>query len=119
MPWKLDSVARSRRDFLKTAGLFGGMAAAGWPAVGHGQGLKTITASHSVSTVVYGQHLVAAQKNSCLAFMSPVHTIGDQIGETMQKLGLLTFKPQFCILVPIALIAAGRLPVWPTMSALA
>ena len=62
MPRKLDSAARSRRDFLKTAGLFGGMAAAGWPAKGHGQGLKTITASHSVSTVVYGQHLVAAQK---------------------------------------------------------
>jgi len=54
--------APSRRDFLKTAGLLGGMAAAGWPAPGQGQGLKTITASHSVSTVVYGQHLVAAQK---------------------------------------------------------
>ena len=54
--------APSRRDFLKTAGLLGGMAAAGWPAPGQGQGLKTITASHSVSTVVYAQHLVAAQK---------------------------------------------------------
>src|SRR5438128_876886 len=54
--------APSRRDFLKTAGLLSGMAAAGWPAPGPGQGLKTITASHSVSTVVYGQHLVAAQK---------------------------------------------------------
>ncbi len=62
MPRQLDSAARSRRDFLKTAGLFGGMAAAGWPALGHGQGLKAITASHSVSTVVYGQHLVAAQE---------------------------------------------------------
>jgi len=62
MPRKLDSAARSRRDFLKTAGLFGGMAAVGWPAKGYGQGLKTITVSHSVSTVVYGQHLVAAQK---------------------------------------------------------
>src|ERR1700687_2220825 len=56
------TVAASRRDFLKTAGLLGGMAAAGWPASGRGQGLKTITASHSVSTFVYGQHLVAAQK---------------------------------------------------------
>jgi NitT/TauT family transport system substrate-binding protein len=56
------TVAASRRDFLKTAGLLGGMAAAGWPASGRGQGLKTITASHSVSTIVYGQHLVAAQK---------------------------------------------------------
>jgi NitT/TauT family transport system substrate-binding protein len=54
--------APSRRDFLKAAGLLGGMAAAGWPAPGQGQGLKTITASHSVSTVVYAQHLVAAQK---------------------------------------------------------
>ncbi|MDO8477964.1 MAG: ABC transporter substrate-binding protein [Candidatus Rokubacteria bacterium] len=62
MARKLDTAAPSRRDFLKTAGLFGGMAAAGWPALGHGQGLKTITASHSVSTFVYGQHLVAAQK---------------------------------------------------------
>ncbi len=52
----------TRRDFIKTAGVFGGMAAAGWPAPSLGQGLKTITASHSVSTFVYGQHLVAAQK---------------------------------------------------------
>src|SRR4029453_6338102 len=36
---------------------------AGLPGAARGQGmLKTITASHSVSTVVYGQHLVAAQK---------------------------------------------------------
>ena len=62
MARKLETAAPSRRDFLKTAGLFGGIAAAGWPAKGHAQGLKTITASHSVSTVVYGQHLVAAQK---------------------------------------------------------
>src|SRR6266540_3478338 len=52
----------SRREFIKTAGLFGGMAAAGWPTLARSQGLKAITASHSVSTVVYGQHLVAAQK---------------------------------------------------------
>lgn len=62
MARKLDTAAPSRRDFLKTTGLFGGMAAAGRPALGYGQGLKTITASHSVSTIVYGQHLVAAQK---------------------------------------------------------
>ena len=62
MATKVDSAARSRRDFLKTAGLFGGIAAVAWPTQGHGQGLKAITASHSVSTVVYGQHLVAAQK---------------------------------------------------------
>jgi len=52
MARKLDTAAPSRRDFLKTAGLFGGMAAAGWPALGHGQRLETITASHSVSTIV-------------------------------------------------------------------
>src|SRR6266542_162465 len=62
MARKLQSAPQSRRDFLKGAGLFGGMAAAGWPGLGHGQGLKTPTASYSVSTVVYGQHLVAAQK---------------------------------------------------------
>src|SRR6266511_4761375 len=62
MARKLVAASPSRRDFLKTAGLLGGMAAAGWPAPGHAQGLRTITASHSVSTVVYGQHLVAAQK---------------------------------------------------------
>src|SRR6266542_4063655 len=52
----------SRREFIKTAGLFGGMAAAGWPTLARSKGLKAITASHSVSTFVYGQHLVAAQK---------------------------------------------------------
>jgi len=41
MARELDTAAPSRRNFLKTAGLFGGMAAAGWPALGHGQGLKT------------------------------------------------------------------------------
>ena len=62
MAQKPTTTAPSRRDFIKTAGVFGGMAAAGWPAPSPGQGLKTITASHSVSTFVYGQHLVAAQK---------------------------------------------------------
>ena len=53
----------TRRGFLKAAGLAGGMALV--PARrgrADAQELKAITASHSVSTVVYGQHLVAAQK---------------------------------------------------------
>src|SRR5215510_282190 len=53
----------TRRDFIKTAGLLlGGGGAAGWPTRGHAQALKPISASHSVSTFVYAQHLVAAQK---------------------------------------------------------
>ena len=52
----------TRREFLERAGLAGVVIGAGWPGIGRGQGLKTITASHSVSTFVYGQHLVAAQK---------------------------------------------------------
>ena len=55
----------TRRDFVSAvgAGLAGGAALAGRPRAGGAQGaLKTFTASHSVSTVVYGQHLVAAQK---------------------------------------------------------
>jgi NitT/TauT family transport system substrate-binding protein len=52
----------TRRDFLATTGLGGGVLLAGFPARGRAQGLKTITVSHSVSTFVYGQHLVAAQK---------------------------------------------------------
>src|SRR5512144_750860 len=53
----------TRRDFLKITGLAGGAAAATpWVRTAGAQGLKTITASHSVSTFVYGQHLVAAQK---------------------------------------------------------
>jgi sulfonate transport system substrate-binding protein len=53
----------TRRDFLETAGLAGGALLAGLPRPGSAQGtLKPITVSHSVSTFVYGQHLVAAQK---------------------------------------------------------
>src|SRR5882724_12217469 len=52
----------TRRNFIKTAGLFGGAAAAGLPPRGWAQAPKPISASHSVSTFVYGQHLVAAQK---------------------------------------------------------
>ena len=53
----------TRRGFLWTAGLTGGVAAAaGLPRWAGAQALRSITASHSVSTFVYGQHLVAAQK---------------------------------------------------------
>jgi NitT/TauT family transport system substrate-binding protein len=54
----------TRRDFLKLTGLTGGVTAVAmpWARVAPAQGLKAITASHSVSTFVYGQHLVAAQK---------------------------------------------------------
>jgi NitT/TauT family transport system substrate-binding protein len=55
----------TRRDFMRLAGLGGGAAvltAAPWVRRVRAQTLKTITASHSVSTFVYGQHLVAAQK---------------------------------------------------------
>ena len=48
---------------LAGAGLAGGAVLAGSPRSTHAQGtLKSITASHSVSTIVYGQHLVAVQK---------------------------------------------------------
>jgi NitT/TauT family transport system substrate-binding protein len=53
----------TRREFLKvtavSAGLAVGAARSGPVSA---QGLKSISASHSVSTFVYGQHLVAAQK---------------------------------------------------------
>jgi sulfonate transport system substrate-binding protein len=53
----------TRRHFLETAGLAGGALLAGLPRPGSAQGVpKPITVSHSVSTFVYGQHLVAAQK---------------------------------------------------------
>jgi NitT/TauT family transport system substrate-binding protein len=53
----------TRRQFITRTGLIAG-AALGGVRVGSGeaQNLKTITVSHSVSTFVYGQHLVAAQK---------------------------------------------------------
>src|SRR5258708_28731839 len=53
-----------RRGFLKLVGLTGGGTAVAtpWARVARAPGLKAITASHSVSTFVYGQHLVAAQK---------------------------------------------------------
>ena len=52
----------TRREFLTTAGLAGGLTVAPWARMARAQGLKNVTASHSVSTIVYGQHLVAAQK---------------------------------------------------------
>jgi ABC-type nitrate/sulfonate/bicarbonate transport system substrate-binding protein len=58
--------ARStRRDFLRTAGLAAGIGSIVRPARLErvwGPGLKSISASHSVSTFAYGQHLVAAAK---------------------------------------------------------
>src|SRR5256712_12773631 len=51
-----------RRTFLIGTGLASaGAALAGRPARTHAQG-KPITVSHSVSTFVYGQHLVAKEK---------------------------------------------------------
>jgi ABC-type nitrate/sulfonate/bicarbonate transport system substrate-binding protein len=59
----MKSAYLTRRAFLARTGLLTAAALAG-ARVGRGeaQGGKAITASHSVSTVVYGQHLVAAQK---------------------------------------------------------
>jgi NitT/TauT family transport system substrate-binding protein len=51
----------TRRRFLVAAGSAGALLASGWPGVARGQG-KTITVAHSVSTFVYGQHLVAKEK---------------------------------------------------------
>jgi NitT/TauT family transport system substrate-binding protein len=52
----------SRRCFLTTTALAGAGLAAGWPRPAAGQGPKSITVAHSVSTFVYGQHLVAKEK---------------------------------------------------------
>src|SRR3990172_2294542 len=53
-------MAQTRRQFLKTAGLAAG--AAGFPRLAGAQARKPITVTHSVSTFVYGQHLVAREK---------------------------------------------------------
>jgi NitT/TauT family transport system substrate-binding protein len=50
----------TRRQFLTTAAA--AAAVAGLPPRGHAQSAKPITLSHSVSTFVYGQHLVAREK---------------------------------------------------------
>ena len=53
----------TRREFLKGTAVAGGLAVgAARSGPVSAQGLKSISASHSVSTFVYGQHLVAAQK---------------------------------------------------------
>jgi NitT/TauT family transport system substrate-binding protein len=49
----------TRRRFLATAA--GTAAATGWPGLARAQA-RPITVAHSVSTVVYGQHLVAREK---------------------------------------------------------
>ena len=51
---------QTRRQFLKTAGLAAG--AAGLPRFARAQARKPISVIHSVSTFVYGQHLVAKEK---------------------------------------------------------
>ncbi len=51
----------SRRQFLRTLGL-AGAATAGLPRLARAQARKPITVTHSVSTFVYGQHLVAKEK---------------------------------------------------------
>ena len=51
----------SRRRFLALSTV-SVATATGWPAPARAQSGKTITVSHSVSTVVYGQHLVAKEK---------------------------------------------------------
>jgi NitT/TauT family transport system substrate-binding protein len=50
----------SRRRFLGTAGV--AVLATGWPRLLHAQGPRPLTLAHSVSTFVYGQHLVAREK---------------------------------------------------------
>jgi NitT/TauT family transport system substrate-binding protein len=49
----------SRRRFLALGA--GAGLAAGWPGIARGQA-RTVTVAHSVSTFVYGQHLVAREK---------------------------------------------------------
>ena len=53
----------TRRRFLETAGLTGAtLAAARWPRTAQAQSPRPISVSHSVSTFIYGQHLVAKEK---------------------------------------------------------
>src|SRR5512145_2837993 len=53
----------SRRTVLRAATIAGASLAAGrWPGPVWAQTTKPITVSHSVSTFVYGQHLVAKEK---------------------------------------------------------
>jgi NitT/TauT family transport system substrate-binding protein len=53
----------TRRRFLTATGLgSAGLAAGAWPRPARAQALKPLTVAHSVSTFVYGQHLVAKEK---------------------------------------------------------
>jgi NitT/TauT family transport system substrate-binding protein len=52
----------TRRRFLAAAGLGGMGLALDWPGVARAQAPRPITVAHSVSTFVYGQHLVAREK---------------------------------------------------------
>jgi NitT/TauT family transport system substrate-binding protein len=52
----------TRRRFLAATALAGAGFATGWPRLVRGQGPKPVTVAHSVSTFVYGQHLVAKEK---------------------------------------------------------
>src|SRR3989442_9410140 len=52
----------SRRRFLHRTFAGAVLTTAGWPRIARAQSGKPITVSHSVSTVVYGQHLVAREK---------------------------------------------------------
>src|SRR5437016_3884303 len=52
----------SRRRFLRQGLAGAAVASTAWPHAGRAQSGKSITVSHSVSTVVYGQHLVAREK---------------------------------------------------------
>ena len=53
-------MAQTRRQFLKAVGVTAG--AAGFPRLARAQAKKPITVTHSVSTFVYGQHLIAKEK---------------------------------------------------------
>jgi NitT/TauT family transport system substrate-binding protein len=55
MPW-------TRRRFLAASGAAAAGLAPGWPRPVRAQAGKAITVAHSVSTFVYGQHLVAREK---------------------------------------------------------
>ena len=50
----------TRRHFLRASAVAGVAALAGWPRVARGQ--QSISVAHSVSTFVYGQHLVAKER---------------------------------------------------------
>ena len=58
---KARSMTWTRRRFLRTGAL--SVAGLGWRARAGAQALRPVTIAHSVSTFVYGQHLVAKEKN--------------------------------------------------------